>query len=258
MRSIPKPAAGGRAAGGGPRPGPESRSVSRFFINRPIVAIVIAIITVIGGLVAMSGLPIAQFPDIVPPTISVTPTYTGADAITIEQSVATPIEQQMNGVENMLYMKSTNANDGTMTLAVTFDVDSNVDIDQVNTQNRVSQAQPFLPPDGQPTSASSSRSRRACRCWSSRSTRPRGRYDDLFLANYATININDALYRVPGVGQVQIFGAGDYAMRIWLRPDMLAKLGLTVTDIDQAVQQQSAVNPAGQIGGRARRRPARR
>ncbi|MFY9552757.1 MAG: multidrug efflux RND transporter permease subunit [Thermoanaerobaculia bacterium] len=221
--------------------------MAEFFIRRPIVAMVIAIITVIVGLVALSGLPVAQFPDIVPPQITASAVYTGADAITIEQSVATPIEQQMNGVEHMIYMKSTNASDGTMTLAVTFDIDSNVDIDQVNTQNRVAQAQPFLPPEvnqfgfviqkqtGLPVLVVGLYS-------------PKSSYDDLFLANYATININDALYRVPGVGQVRVFGAGDYAMRIWLRPDLLAKLGLTVSDVAGAVQQQSTVNPAGQIG----------
>src|ERR1700686_785201 len=121
--------------------------MSKFFINRPIVAIVIAIITMIGGLVAMRGLPVAQFPEIVPPQIIVTANYTGADALTIEQSIATPLEQQMNGVENMLYMQSTNANDGTMQLTVTFDVATDPNIDQVNVQNRVAQAQPNLPPD---------------------------------------------------------------------------------------------------------------
>src|SRR5258708_756901 len=121
--------------------------ISKLFINRPIVAMVIAIITVIGGLVAMRGLPVAQFPEIVPPQIIVNTTYTGADAVTIEQSVATPLEQQMSGVDNLLYMQSTNANDGTMTLTVTFDVDTDPNLDQVNVQNRVAQAQPNLPAD---------------------------------------------------------------------------------------------------------------
>ncbi|HJZ80230.1 MAG TPA: efflux RND transporter permease subunit, partial [Pyrinomonadaceae bacterium] len=221
--------------------------ISKLFINRPVVAMVIAIVTVIGGLVAMSGLPVAQFPDIVPPQIIVNTTYTGADAVTIEQSVATPLEQQMSGVDNMLYMQSTNANDGTMTLTVTFDVDTNPNIDQVNVQNRVAQAQPNLPADvnqfglnirkstGIPTLAFALYS-------------PQQTHDSLFLANYANININDALYRVPGVGEVRLFGASDYAMRIWVKPDLLAKLGLTVPDIVRAVQQQSTVNPAGQVG----------
>jgi HAE1 family hydrophobic/amphiphilic exporter-1 len=221
--------------------------MAKFFINRPIVAIVIAIITVIGGLVAMAKLPVAQLPDIVPPQINVSATYTGADALTIEQSVATPLEQQMNGVDNMLYMMSTNANDGTMTLKVTYDVGTNVDIDQVNTQNRVSQASPNLPTSvnqygvtvkklmGLPLLVLSVYS-------------PNSTYTGQFLGNYATININDALLRVPGVGQVTNFGAADYAMRIWVKPDQLTKLGLTVSDLNNAVQQQSAVNPAGQIG----------
>jgi HAE1 family hydrophobic/amphiphilic exporter-1 len=221
--------------------------MAKFFINRPNVAIVIAILTVIGGLVAMAKLPVAQLPDIVPPQINVAATYTGADALTIEQSVATPLEQQMNGVDNMLYMTSTNANDGTMTLKVTYDVGTNVDIDQVNTQNRVSQASPNLPPSvnqygvtvkklmGLPLLVLSLYS-------------PDGTYNGQFLGNYATINVNDALLRVPGVGQVTNFGAADYAMRIWVKPDQLTKLGLTVTDLTNAVQQQSAVNPAGQIG----------
>ena len=221
--------------------------MSKFFIGRPIVAIVISIITVIGGVVAMSKLPVAMLPDIVPPQINVSTTYTGADALTIEQSVATPIEQQMNGVDNMLYMMSTNANDGTMNLKVTYAVGTNVDIDQVNTQNRVSQASPNLPTSvsqygvtvkklmGLPLLVISVYS-------------PNGTYSGQFLGNYATININDALLRIPGVGQVTNFGSADYAMRIWVKPDQLTKLGMTVSDLTNAVQQQSAVNPAGQIG----------
>jgi len=221
--------------------------ISKLFINRPVVAMVIAIVTVIIGLVAMAGLPVAQFPDIVPPQIIVNTTYTGADAQTIEQSVATPLEQQMSGVDNLLYMQSTNANDGTMTLTVTFDVDTDPNFDQVNVQNRVAQAQPNLPADvnqfglnqrkstGIPTLAFALYS-------------PQETHDSLFLANYANININDALYRVPGVGEVRLFGVSDYAMRIWVKPDLLAKLGLTVPDLVRAVQQQNSVNPAGQVG----------
>ena len=208
---------------------------------------VISILMVIIGVIAMLRLPTAQFPNIAPPEIQVKATYTGADALTIEQSVATPLEQQMNGVDNMLYMMSTNANDGTMNLKVTFDVGTNVDIDQVNTQNRVSQASPNLPTSvnqygvtvkklmGLPLLVLSIYS-------------PNSTYSGQFLGNYATINVNDAILRVPGVGQVTNFGAADYAMRIWVKPDQLTKLGMTVTDLTNAVQQQSAVNPAGQIG----------
>jgi HAE1 family hydrophobic/amphiphilic exporter-1 len=221
--------------------------VSRFFIFRPIVAIVIAIVTVLGGLVAMTGLPIAQFPEIVPPQILVTATYNGADAVTIEQSVATPLEQQMNGVDNMLYMQSINSNDGTMTLNVTFDVETDPNIDQVNVQNRLAQAQPNLPTEvsqyGLTMRKSTGLPMLIIGLYS-----PKQTYNALFLANYANINIVDAIFRVPGVGDVRIFGAGDYAMRIWAKPDRLAQLGLTVPDLVRSVQAQSTVNPSGQIG----------
>src|SRR6266851_4692171 len=221
--------------------------MSRFFIGRPIVAIVIAIVTVLAGLVAMQALPIAQFPDIIPPQIIVTANYTGADAVTIEQSVATPLEQQMNGVDNMMYMQSTNANDGTMQLTVTFGVETNANIDQVNVQNRIAQAQPNLPPDVNTYGLTLRKSTGFPMLVISLSS-PEQTYDTLCLANYATININDALLRIPGVGDLRIFGAGDYAMRVWVKPDVMAKLGLTVPDLVRAVQQQSTVNPAGQLG----------
>src|SRR5580765_7300116 len=221
--------------------------MSRFFIGRPIVAIVVAIVTVLAGLVAMQALPIAQFPEIIPPQISVSATYTGADALTIESAVAAPLEQQTNGVDNMLYMASTNANDGTMQLTVTFDVATDPNIDQVNVQNRIAQAQPNLPPDVN-TFGLTMRKATGFPMLIVSLMSPKNTYDALFLANYANINIIDALYRVPGVGDVRIFGAGDYAMRIWAKPDRLAQLGLTVPELVRAVQQQSTVNPSGQIG----------
>src|SRR5436853_144108 len=208
---------------------------------------VIAIVTVIIGLIAMQGLPLAQFPQIVPPQIIASTTFTGADAVTIEQSVSTPLEQQMNGVDNLTYMQSTNANDGTEQLTVTFDLDTDVNTDQVNVQNRIAQAQPNLPSDVNQFGISLRKSTGIPMLVVSLLS-PRNTYDSLFLANYANININDVLYRVPGVGEVRLFGASDYAMRIWVKPDVLAKLGLAVPDLANAVRQQSNVNPAGQVG----------
>ncbi|HVW25427.1 MAG TPA: multidrug efflux RND transporter permease subunit [Polyangiaceae bacterium] len=221
--------------------------MSAFFVRRPIVAMVIAIITVLVGVVSLLGLPIAQFPQILPPQINLTTTYTGADAITIEQSVATPIEQQMNGVDRMLYIQSTNANDGSMNMTVTFDVGTDIDIDNVLVNNRYSQAQPFLPQDVKNFGVTIKKSL-AFPLMVFSLYSPDGRYDPTFLANYALININDALLRVRGVGDVRNLGAADYAMRIWLNPDTLARLGISVTDVQNAVRAQNVVNPAGQIG----------
>ena len=221
--------------------------MSRFFIDRPIVAIVIAVITVIGGLVMIQRLPIAQYPDIVPPIIQVKTTYTGADALTVEKSVATPIEQQINGVQNMIYMKSINGSDGTLTLQVSFDVGTDVNLDQVFTQNRLSQATSQLPGSvvqfGTTVQQTVGLPLLVIPIYA-----PDGRYDANFLGNYATININDELARVPGVGQVVLFGAANYAMRVWVRPDTLAKLAITVTDVIIAIKAQNVVNPAGQVG----------
>ncbi|HEX4823019.1 MAG TPA: multidrug efflux RND transporter permease subunit [Candidatus Polarisedimenticolaceae bacterium] len=220
--------------------------MAKLFIDRPVLSIVISIIMVIAGAVTITGLPIAQFPEITPPLIQITTSYVGADALTIEQSVAAPLEQQMSGVDNSLYMKSINANDGTLTLQVTFDIDTIVDMDQVNAQNRVSQASPNLPTSVNQFGVTVNKSMGLPLLVVSLYS-PKGSYDSLFLGNYATINVKDFLYRVKGVGQITIFGSADYSMRIWVRPDRLAKLGLTVSDLISAVQAQSNVNPAGKI-----------
>jgi len=221
--------------------------ISAFFVRRPIVAMVIAIITVLVGLVALLGLPIAQFPQILPPQINLTTTYTGADAQTIEQSVATPIEQQMNGVDRMLYIQSTNANDGTMNQTVTFDVGTDIDIDNVLVQNRFSQAQTALPQDVKNFGVTIKKSL-AFPLMVIAFYSPDGRYDANFLANFATINVNDAILRVRGVGDIRNLGSSDYAMRIWLKPDVMARLGVTASDVQNAIRAQNIVNPAGRVG----------
>jgi len=209
---------------------------------------VIAIIIVIVGLVSMAGLPVAQYPNIVPPQIQVSTTYVGADALTVEQSVATPIEQQMSGVEGMEYMYSINANSGIMNLNVIFGTDTEPTTDQILAQMRQTQAASQLPAEVKNygvTVQQALSSPLAVFVLSS----PNGEFDPTFLANYAYININDPLTRIPGVGSVSIFGAGEYAMRIWVRPDRLATLNITVPEVIQAVNSQNKVNPAGQIGG---------
>src|SRR5881409_3342763 len=222
--------------------------MSEFFVRRPIVAIVIAILmTLIGG-VCMLALPIAQYPQIAPPEIQVQTHYTGADALTVEQSVAAPIEQQMSGVDNMNYMYSINANSGDIRLIVDFDVATDPNIDQVLTQLRVAQAQSQLPADVNNYGVTVKKSTTAPLMLISLYS-PKGSYDGVFLANYGYINLVDQLTRVPGIGIVQVFGAGQYAMRLWVKPDQLAKLGITVPDIITAVQKQNTVNPAGQVGG---------
>jgi HAE1 family hydrophobic/amphiphilic exporter-1 len=223
--------------------------MSKFFINRPIVAMVISIIMVIVGLVTMVALPIAQFPKVVPPEIFIQADYVGADAQTIEQSVATPIEQQMSGVDNMNYMYSVNANNGLMRLFVNFDLATDPNIDQVLTQLRYAQAQSQLPIDVQNYGVTVQKSLSAPFMILSINS-PKGTHGAEFLANYAYINLSDPLSRVVGVSSVTVFGAGQYAMRIWVKPDQLAKLNITVPEIISAVNSQNAVNPAGKIGGR--------
>ncbi len=222
--------------------------MSKFFINRPIVAIVISIVTVILGLVSMLRLPIAQFPNIVPPEILVQANYPGADALTLEQSVATPLEAQISGVDQMAYMYSINANNGQSQIRINFDVNTDPNIDQVLTQLRVSQAQSQLPPQVNTAGLTVLKSLSAPLMLISLYS-PSGSYDSVFLANYAYINLVDELTRVPGIARVQVFGAGQYAMRAWVNPDQLNKLNVTVPQIVSALQSQNTVNPAGQIGG---------
>ncbi|HJO22761.1 MAG: multidrug efflux RND transporter permease subunit [Myxococcota bacterium] len=221
--------------------------MSRFFIGRPIVAMVIAIVMVILGLVAMLDLPISQFPNIAPPEINISTTYVGADAVTVMESVATPIEQAISGVEDMIYMYSTNANNGQMTLRVDFEPGTDPNTDQILTQMRYSQSEAQLPIDvrnfGVTIEQASSSPLALFSVYS-----PGGTYDALFLANYVTINALDPMSRVNGIGQVQVFGAGEYAMRLWVDPDTLAKLQITVPEIVEAIETQNTVNPAGQLG----------
>jgi hydrophobic/amphiphilic exporter-1 (mainly G- bacteria), HAE1 family len=222
--------------------------MAKFFINRPIVAMVISIVLIVLGLIVMKGLPISQFPDIVPPLIDVSTSYTGASSVDIEQTIATPLEQQLNGVENMIYMKSVNSNDGTVSIQVSFDIGSNLDNSNVLTQNRVSQATPFLPASVKNYGVSVKKSLTFPLLLIALKSKD-GTYDNNFLSNYSAINIIDQLSRIKGVGDVKLMGGSDYAMRLWVKPDMLGKMGITVPDIINAVQEQNVITPAGQIGG---------
>ncbi|GAB6112811.1 efflux RND transporter permease subunit [Desulfomicrobium salsuginis] len=221
--------------------------MARFFINRPIVAMVISILMVIVGIVAMVGLPMAQFPDIVPPEIKVSAVYTGADALTLEQAVATPIEQQMSGVDNMNYMYSINANNGESKLTVNFDIKTDPNTDQLLAQMRQGQAESQLPSDVRNYGVTVQKSTASPLIMFGLFS-PNGTYDNVFLANYAYININDQMTRVKGIASVTVFGAGQYAMRLWVKPDQLAKLNITIPEIVSAITAQNTVNPAGQVG----------
>jgi HAE1 family hydrophobic/amphiphilic exporter-1 len=221
--------------------------MANFFIRRPIVAIVISIIMVLMGLFTLKGLSIEQYPFLAPPTIRVTATYPGASAVAVEQSVATPIEQEVNGVDKMIYMKSSNTSDGRMQLDVNFEVGVDQDTANVLTQNRVSSAQARLPQEVVQQGVTVKKQSPSILMLISLYS-PNGSYDANFLINYSGINLRDQILRIPGVAQVDLFGGADYGMRIWLRPDRLARLALTPSDVVSAIKEQNLQAPAGRVG----------
>ncbi len=220
---------------------------SRFFIDRPIFATVLAVLTVLVGGVMVWVLPIARYPDISPPTIQVSAAYPGANARVVAETVGTPIEQEVNGVEGMLYMQSTSANDGTYKLTVTFDVGTNLDIASVMVQNRVAIAEPRLPPEVTQQGVTTKKQSTSITLVLTLTSEVDD-YDALFLGNYATKNIKDELARVDGVGEVIVFGGADYSMRVWLDPEKLKARGLTTQDVVAAIREQNVQVAAGQIG----------
>src|SRR4051794_23146524 len=221
--------------------------LSRFFIDRPIFAAVLSIVVFIAGLIAMLSLPVSEYPEVVPPSIVVRAIYPGANPRVLSEAVATPLEEQINGVENMLYMSSQATSDGVLTLTVTFRVGTDVDLAQVQVQNRVSQALPRLPEEvrnlGVTTIKSSPDLTMVVHLVS-----PDNRYDMVYLRNYAVLQVRDVLARLPGVGQVRIFGAGDYAMRIWLAPKRGAARGLSGGDVLGPIREKNVKVAAGVIG----------
>src|SRR5499426_2554065 len=218
-----------------------------FFIRRPIVAIVISIIIVLLGVYTLKSLSFEQYPFLAPPTIRVTATYPGASAVAVEQSVATPIEQEVNGVDKMIYMKSSNTSDGRMQLDVNFEVGVDQDTANVLTQNRVSSAQARLPQEVVAQGVTVKKQSPSILMLISVAS-PNGTYDANYLINYCGINLRDQILRIPGVAHVDLFGGTDYGMRLWLRPDKLAKLGITPADVISAIKEQNLQAPAGRIG----------
>ncbi|MGA8643044.1 efflux RND transporter permease subunit [Candidatus Binatus sp.] len=221
---------------------------AHFFIDRPVFAIVLSLVAIIAGSIALFTLPIAQYPQIAPPTVTVSATYPGANAETVAKTVATPIEEQINGVENMLYMSSQSTNTGSLTLTVTFKVGTNLDVAQVQVQNRVAIAQPQLPPEVQQegiiVKKASPDITLAIAFFS-----PDGSHDALFLSNYVTLQVKDQIARLPGVGDINLFGVRDYSMRLWLNPDEIAARNMTAGDVVNAVREQNIQVAAGVVGG---------
>src|SRR5512134_3841769 len=220
---------------------------SRFFIDRPIFAAVLSIFIIFAGLAAMRVLPIAQYPEISPPVVTVTAVYPGASAPVLESTVAAPLENAINGVEDMLYMSSTSAANGVVQIQVTFNIGADIDKAALNVNNRIKQVEPKLPLEvrrqGVAVEKGSSAFLQVLAFYS-----PDNSLDEIFISNYVTLNILDELKRIPGTTQVQIFGAKDYAMRIWVRPDRLAQLKLTPSDLIRALNEQNAQFAAGKIG----------
>src|ERR1700722_7916711 len=221
--------------------------MARFFIDRPVFAMVIAIVISLSGLITIPNLPIATYPQVVPPVVQITASYRGGNAQDLEKTVAQPIEQQLQGLDGLMYFFSRSSNDGVLTIDVTFELGTNVDLATVQTQNKVNLALPILPPEVQRQGVSikkvSSAILIALALYS-----PDNRYDTLYLNNYAVINLQDKIGSTPGVGDVQVNPGQNYGMRVWVNPDKMAKLGLTATDVADAIQAQNRQNPAGALG----------
>jgi len=221
--------------------------MARFFVDRPVFAMVISIVIILIGTLSLVTLPIAQYPEVIPPQVRVTATYRGANAQDVEKTIAAPIEQQLVGVDDLLYMASSSSNDGTLTIVLTFEVGIDLDLAVVKVQNKVKVAEPLLPEEvrreGVNVKKVSSSVLQYVAVYS-----PDGRYDDLFLSNYVRINLLDRIGSIPGVGEATIPGEREYGMRIWLNPDKLAKLGMTAGDVREAIAAQNRQNPAGSVG----------